>query len=333
MKMSASNTSPTISSAPLALLPQWHDHDAIGHVVQFYGEDAALIEAISRFVGTALGEGDAAVVIATRAHRDGLSQELKARGLDVAKATRQGRYVAVDAAETLSKFMQDGWPEPASFASVVGALIDQVRISAGDKTVRVAAFGEMVALLWAEGKPEAAIQLEELWNDLARTHSFSLRCAYPIACFNREEFGEPFLKICAAHSAVIPGETYAALSTDEERLRGITHLQQKEQTLETAKAERRDAQDSLRRKQSELADLLEDAVEGVQRTGADQKILWANRALLNLLGYSRDEYVGHQVSEFYASTDVFSDYWRRLMQGEDIYDCPAELKCKDGSLK
>ena len=191
----------------------------------------------------------------------------------------------------------------------------------------------MVALLWAEGKPEAAIRLEELWNDLARTYSFSLRCAYPITNFNRDEDGEPFLRICAAHSAVIPDESYTALSTDEERLRGISHLQQKVQALETARSERIDAQNSLRRKQSELADLLENAVEGVQRVGAGQKILWANKALLHLLGYSPGEYVGHQFSEFHVDENVFAEYWRRLMRGEDIYDCPAELRCKDGSIK
>ena len=74
-------------------------------------------------------------------------------------------------------------------------------------------------------------------------------------------------------------------------------------------------------------------MEGVQRVGADQKILWANRALLHLLGYSPGEYVGHSFSEFHVDENVFAEYWRRLMRGEDIYDCPAELRCKDGSVK
>src|SRR4029077_14537736 len=137
-----------------------------------------------------------------KAHRDGLSLLLKERGLDVAGAVRQGRLIAVDAAETLSRFMRDGWPDAACFASVIGGFFDQITTATGTERPRVAAFGEMVAMLWAEGKPEAAIRLEELWNDLARTHSFSLRCAYPITNFNQDEHSEPFLKICAAHSAV-----------------------------------------------------------------------------------------------------------------------------------
>jgi len=328
--MSISNTPVT---APLAPQAQWHDHDFHGHVVQFYTGDAALLGAVSRFIGTALGAGDAAVVIATRAHRDQLFQQLKERGFDVSGTVRQGRLIAVDAAETLSRFMLDGWPDPERFASVVGGLFDQLRAVTGTEQPRVAAFGEMVALLWAEGHSEAAIRLEELWNDLARTHSFSLHCAYPITNFNRDEDGDAFLRICAAHSAVIPDESYTALSTDEERLRSISYLQQKVQALETAKTERSRAQNSLRSKQSELADFLENAVEGVQRVGAGQKILWANKALLHLLGYSPEEYVGHQFSEFHLDENVFAEYWRRLMRGEDIYDCPAELRCKDGSIK
>ena len=328
--MSITNTPVT---APLAPPAQWHDPDSHGHVVQFYTGDAALLGAISRFIGTALGAGDAAVVIATRAHRDALFLQLQERGFDVSGAVRQGRLIAVDAAETLSRFMRDGWPDASAFASVVGGFFDQIRAATGTGQPRVAAFGEMVALLWAEGNSEAAIRLEELWNDLARTHSFSLHCAYPITNFNRDEDGDAFLRICSAHSAVIPDESYTALSTDEERLRSISHLQQKVQALETAKTERTDAQNSLRRKQSELADLLENAVEGVQRVGADQKILWANRALLHLLGYSPGEYVGHRFSEFHVDENVFAEYWRRLMRGENIYDCPAELRCKDGSVK
>jgi PAS domain S-box-containing protein len=321
-----------IPVTPRTPLAQWHDDDAQGHVVQFYAEDEALVEAISRFIGTALGAGDAAVVIATKAHRDALAHSLQARGLDVAAAVRHGRFVVADAADTLSQFMQDGWPDPVRLASVVSGFFDKIRAANGNDC-RIAAFGEMVALLWAQGNPEAAIQLEKLWNDLARVYSFSLRCAYPITSFNREEFSEPFLRICAEHSAVIPGESYAALSTDEERLRSITHLQLKEQALETANVERREAQSGLLRKQSELADLLENAVEGVQRVGADHKILWANKASLSLLGYSANEYVGHDSGDFYVDRNVFAEYWQRIMRGEDIYDYPAELRCKDGSVK
>jgi signal transduction histidine kinase len=257
----------------MAPLAHWADHQNPAHVVQFYGDDGFLLDELSRFIGTALGAGEAAVVIATKEHRDGLARRLRMWGLDTNWAVAQGRYVALDAAETLSKFMRDGWPDAARFAEVVGGLIEKVRAASGSEARRVAAFGEMVALLWMEGKADAAIRLEELWNDLARTHAFSLRCAYPMSSFSREEHGDLLLKICAEHSTVIPGESYTALVSENERLRGIAQLQQKAAALETEIAERRLVEEKLRRSQSELESLVE------QRTAALRQL---SSRLLNL---------------------------------------------------
>src|SRR5262249_14622445 len=198
----------------------------------------------------------------------------------------------------LSKIMLHGLPDPADFARVVGGLFDKVRSAVSGDRPRLAAFGEMVSLLWADGNSQAALRLEQLWNDLARAHSFSLRCAYPITGFDRDEHAESFLKICAAHGGVIPDESYTSLPGEDERLRSISHLQQKAQALQTEKASRLMAQSALRSKESELADILENALEGAQQAGPDQRILWANQALLKLLGYAPQEYIGHPFRDF-----------------------------------
>jgi len=163
------------------------DADEHAHVVHFYENDAFLVEEVSRFLGTALGAGDAAIVIATKSHREAFAQKLKSRGVDTAVAVAQGRYIALDAAETLAKFMIDGRPDAERFTALIGAVVARANKAAGGERPRVAAFGEMVAILWAEGEHEAAIQLEKLWNDLAKTHSFSLRCAYPIGGVPQQE--------------------------------------------------------------------------------------------------------------------------------------------------
>jgi signal transduction histidine kinase len=253
--MSTPNTSRPATS--FAAFAYGGDHNHPAHVVQFYGEDGFLLAELSRFIGTALEAGEAAVVIATKEHRDGLARTLKAWGLDTARAIAQGRYVSLDAAETLAKITPGGWPDAIRFAEVVGRVMARVAAATEGETRPVAAFGEMVALLWAEGKPEAAIRLEQLWNDLARTYSFSLRCAYPMSSFCREEHGDLLLKICAEHSAVIPGESYTALVSQDERLRTIAHLQQKAQALETEIGERRRVEAKLRQSQAELESLVE----------------------------------------------------------------------------
>jgi PAS domain S-box-containing protein len=310
-----------------------HDHESCGHTVQFYAEDQSLITALTRLVSTALGTGSSAIVIATKPHREALSRALQARGLDATTPVRQGRFILLDAAETLAKFTVDGSPDAALFTELIGGCLAQAQAASHGGNSRVVAFGEMVSLLWAQGKPDAAIRLEQLWNDLAKTHSFSLRCAYPIGTFARAEDSEPFLKICAEHSAVIPSESYTELSSDVERLRNISHLQQKAGALETEKAARKNMQRSLQLRESELADILENAVEGVQQVGPDQTILWTNKALLKLLGYNAAEYIGHPLGAFHVHQHSFEEFWAKLMRREDIYDFAAELRCKDGSSK
>jgi len=310
-----------------------HDHQSGGHTVQFYAEDQSLIDALSRLVWTALGTGNSAIVIATKPHSEALTATLRTRGLDTTTAMRQGRFILLDAAETLAKFAVDGWPDAALFSELIGGCVAQAQAASQGRGSGVVAFGEMVSLLWAQGKPDAAIRLEQLWNDLAKTHSFSLRCAYPIAGFAREEDGEPFLKICAEHSAVIPSESYTELATEAERLRDISHLQQKARALETEKEQRKHIQRSLQLRESELADILENAVEGVQQVGPDQTILWSNKALLKLLGYAPQEYIGHPLGDFHVQQHVFEEFWAKLMRRQDIYDFPAELRCKDGSVR
>jgi hypothetical protein len=55
------------------------------------------------------------------------------------------------------------------------------------------------------GQAHGALQLEEAWNGLLRTHSFSLCCAYPMQIFATEDPGR-FLRVCAQHSHVFPAE-------------------------------------------------------------------------------------------------------------------------------
>ena len=212
------------------------------HFVQFYEADSSLLNSLSGFVAKGLNSGGAAVIIATRAHRLELMSKLQGAGVDVLTASASGKYVSLDAAQTLSKFMIDGSPEPARFRDVLGDVF--AKITDGRNSVR--AFGEMVALLWAEGNYDAAIRLEELWNELQKTHSFSLFCAYPMGSFSGQSFVAPLNHVCEAHTRVIPAESYAELANRDERLRAIIKLQQKAKTLEAEIRERELAQEQLR---------------------------------------------------------------------------------------
>src|SRR5271165_6353818 len=182
-------TTSALSSDPRNLTLQWQPGSSFqgDHVAYFYQESDSLHEALSNFIGGALGVGNAAVVIATKMHREGLQRRLIARGLDIPKASKEGRYVELDASELLSKIMVEGMPDSGRFEAIVGGAIVGTKALAKAARPEIAAFGEMVSLLWTEGKVEAAIRLEQLWNELAKKHTFSLRCAYPMTNFNGEK--------------------------------------------------------------------------------------------------------------------------------------------------
>jgi PAS domain S-box-containing protein len=307
--------------------------EAHAHTVQFYGDDSFLLDGLSRFIGSALGAGDGSIVIATKMHCDGLAKRLRFSGLDVAMAAQQGRYISLDAAETLSKFMVEGWPDSNLFHEVVGSVIAQSRSASRANQPRIAAFGEMVALLWAEGNSGAAIRLEQLWNDLARTQDFHLHCAYPIGFFYEEQHAELIAKVCAEHSHVIPDETYTTLIDENEKLRSVTLLQQKAQALATEVEERKKAQYALQLREAELTDFLENAIIGMHWVAGDGTILWANRTEMAMLGYVREEYIGHHISEFHVDPLVIADMLQRLSRHEELHDYESSLRCKDGSIR
>jgi PAS domain S-box-containing protein len=172
-----------------------------------------------------------------------------------------------------------------------------------------------------------------LWNRLAKKLPFSLHCAYLLESFSSDRGGELFSRVCAEHSGVTPAESYSELASRAERMRSIADLQRKAKTLRLETAERRQAEKSLHLREKELADFVENAVEGLHQLGFDGTILWANPAQLRLLGFSAEEYVGHKLSEFQADPNSFDEFWRKIMRREPVYDYPSRLRCKDGSLK
>jgi signal transduction histidine kinase len=271
--------------------------------VQFYSHDKFLIEELSEYIGHALRAGDAAVVVATELHRNGLLQWLTAQGLDIGRLIEQGRFVTMDAQKTLAEFMSEGWPSEDRFTKVVGEIVSKALARADRAKPRVAIFGEMVALLWAEGKTEAAIRLEQLWNELARKQSFSLFCAYPMSSFNREEDAGLLLKVCNEHSAVIPTEGYMDLVSEDERLRGITQLQQKARALETEVTEHRRLRQELElHVQARTAELQSKNVQLQDEVRRREDAETSLRTLTSQLMLIRDEERRRVAHELHEST-------------------------------
>jgi len=103
--------------------------------------------------------------------------------------------------------------------------------------------------------------------------------------------------------------------------------------LQKKAQEHQQSEISLQKSQQELNDFIENAVVGLHWVGADGEILWANQAELNLLGYEREEYIGHNLAEFHADADVIEDILKRLNNKETLCNYEARLRCKDGSIR
>src|ERR1041385_2934628 len=89
----------------------------------------------------------------------------------------------------------------------------------------------------------------------------------------------------------------------------------------------------LEQRVRELGDFLENAAVAMHWVADDGVILWANAAELKLLGYSSEEYVGHNIAEFYLDEWVIRDIMQRLQENEELHGYEARLRAKDGSVR
>jgi len=196
----SSNGPPGVPASRVATMPC--KTSTIGrHEAEFYSDDLSFLDHLAQFVAVALEEGDAGIVLATESHRDSLLRRLQAQGLDIWSPTEQGRYIALDAAEVLSQFMLRDKPDPVRFLKLMRNLVETAA-GAGKKTpAQVAIFGECAPLLVAEGKAEAAIQIENLGNQLVNEYDVRILCGYSLFSLQGTMDSHIFKRICAEHSA------------------------------------------------------------------------------------------------------------------------------------
>ena len=163
-----------------------HSHTERGHfhAVRFYEDDSSLCRIVSKFTSEGLAANQPALVIATAAHIEDITDNLRDAAIDVEALKLKGDLLLVDAREMLNTFMIDGQPDGDLFKAAASAAIKRVCGDGKERTIR--AYGEMVDLLWKDGMGTAAIKLEMLWNRLANTRDFSLLCGYSMGSFYKD---------------------------------------------------------------------------------------------------------------------------------------------------
>lgn len=167
----------------------------MNHGVYFYEDDTFLIDNVAGFAKEGLERQETVIIVATEHHRSDLETKLT-EDLHGLWAATLANYVTLDASATLGLFMRNGWPDERLFLKIIGQIIQSAR----GNTVRI--YGEMVAVLWAEGNALAAIHLERLWNKLGSQRNFTLLCGYPSSAFQGADMDFAFQDVCACHSQI-----------------------------------------------------------------------------------------------------------------------------------
>jgi signal transduction histidine kinase len=231
------------------------------HRVQFYNHDQYLLSSVVEHLAGSLLAGGAGLAFVTPAHREQIYERLQVSG--VPGEVVESRCILVDASDGLSRFMHRGLPDRRLFTSTLCQLLQPYT---ADAELGIAAFGEMVAVLWAEGKYEAAIQLEQLWTEFTNDHPVQLLCAYPLSYFSRADDQALFAQVCAHHSSVIPAESFVSGIVEEDQAREVAELQQRAEALAKEVEARKRAEARLRANQLELESIVQ------QRTAALRKL-------------------------------------------------------------
>lgn len=170
------------------------------HALALYDDEQDLAASVAGYLAEGMRAGEGAVVIVTPEHRQRLCDALTRCHVDVDYASRSGRLLALDAAETLQTFMTPTGPDIARCASTVGAALD--RAAQGGRPIRY--YGEMLGLLWDAGDVASAMRLEQLGNAMATQRDCSLLCGYSSALFAASGTAADFERLCELHTRVLP---------------------------------------------------------------------------------------------------------------------------------
>jgi PAS domain S-box-containing protein len=93
------------------------------------------------------------------------------------------------------------------------------------------------------------------------------------------------------------------------------------------------AQMAAQQARDELDEFFENSAVGLNLLSAEGTILRANRAELQMLGYSAEDYIGRNIREFHIDRNAIDDIFARLRRNEQIDQVPARLRAKDGSIR
>jgi len=169
------------------------------HEILLCSGDQVLLGEITRFTAAALNAGNAVIALLTKAHQDVLLRRLHAQGVGIVAAIQQNTYIPLDVNEVLSMLTIDDRPDADRISMAVDDIVKGAATGPSGERRRVVVCGEGAPTLLAQGKVEAAIQLEHLWDEVVKIHGVDTLCPYLIP----EGQEDVIKRLCAEHTAVV----------------------------------------------------------------------------------------------------------------------------------
>jgi len=193
------------------------------HLCQISVDPTLLATSVARFASAGLRRGDAVLLIAPHDRARSILASIVKGGVDAEDARASGQLLLVDPDSTLATCMRGGSPDLERLKGTARRMLLNV---ARERTPVVRVYGEMVSMLWQQGYPRIAIELEEYWTELAQNHSLAVFCSYTIDALTNDAYLSDLSEIGRTHSAVLSGAEdarfCAALEVVLEEILGVS---------------------------------------------------------------------------------------------------------------
>lgn len=170
---------------------------APAHSVLFANDEPELVEVVGSGLAAAHRNGAVVVIIARPGHVQRFEARLQAAGVDTGAARDAGSLVTLDADEALVRLTANGRFDHAAFRELVDDLL-----GLADPGRPIAAYGEIVDLLWDAGRVEEAIDLEAAWHEVLAEVPVTMMCGYSEALLQHAHPVD-VAAVCGLHSTVL----------------------------------------------------------------------------------------------------------------------------------
>ena len=172
------------------------------HAVAFYDDEARLLDDFARYAEPIAKAGDVLLVLSLASRLEKLEGSLRLRGVRVDRLTDEGQIRWLVVEDTLSSVMVDDWPDEARFSTLITPIVADATTRSMAQRTRIAAWGECAPTLWRQGKAEAAVRVEQVWDQMARRHQIETFCAYTTNEVPYDEDNSIHQQVCQVHSVI-----------------------------------------------------------------------------------------------------------------------------------